>query len=89
MDYYKRLTDALNAAKIRPLAALHPWDLPQALEDKGGWPNRDMARYFADYCEIVVKELGDRVNDWCIFNEPWVFTMLDIRGNSRARPQGF
>jgi beta-glucosidase len=50
--------------------------LPQALEDKGGWPNRDMAKYFADYCEIVVKELGERVNDWCIFNEPWVFTTL-------------
>jgi beta-glucosidase len=76
LDYYKRLTDELNAAKIRPLATLYHWDLPQALEDKGGWPNRDMAKYFADYCEIVVKELGDRVNDWCIFNEPWVFTTL-------------
>ena len=76
LDYYKRLTDELIAAKIRPLATLYHWDLPQALEDKGGWPNRDMAKYFADYCEIVVKELGDRVNDWCIFNEPWVFTML-------------
>jgi len=76
LDYYKRLTDELIAAKIRPLATLYHWDLPQALEDKGGWPNRDMAKYFADYCEIVVKELGHRVNDWCIFNEPWVFTML-------------
>jgi beta-glucosidase len=46
LDYYKRLTDELNAAKIRPLATLYHWDLPQALEDKGGWPNRDMAKYF-------------------------------------------
>jgi beta-glucosidase len=76
LDYYKRLSDELNAAKIRPLATLYHWDLPQALEDKGGWPNRDLAKYFADYCQIVTKELGDRVNDWCIFNEPWVFTML-------------
>ncbi len=76
LDYYKRLTDELNAAKIRPLATLYHWDLPQVLEDKGGWPNRDTAKYFADYCQIVTKELGDRVNDWCIFNEPWVFTML-------------
>ena len=76
LDYYKRLTDELNAAKIRPLATLYHWDLPQALEDKGGWPNRDTANYFADYCQMVTKELGDRVNDWCIFNEPWVFTML-------------
>ena len=76
LDFYNRLVDELLANGIEPYATLYHWDLPQALEDKGGWPNRDMAKYFADYCEIVVKELGDHVNDWCIFNEPWVFTML-------------
>src|SRR5271165_940013 len=76
LDYYKRLTDELNAAKIRPLATLYHWDLPQALEDKGGWPNRDTAGYFADYANILVKSLGDQVNAWCIFNEPNIFTWL-------------
>jgi beta-glucosidase len=76
LDYYKRLADTLNEAKIRPLVTLYHWDLPQALEDAGGWPNRDLAARFADYTEIVVRALGDRVNYWCIFNEPWVFTFL-------------
>jgi beta-glucosidase len=76
LDYYKRLADTLNEAKIRPLVTLYHWDLPQALEDKGGWPNRDLAGRFTEYCEIVTKAMGDRVNHWCIFNEPWVFTFL-------------
>ena len=59
--------------------------MPQALEDQGGWPNRDMAKYFGEYCEIVVKELGDRANDWCIFvRDAGIFV-----GNTRARPKGF
>ena len=76
LDYYKRLADALNEAKIRPLATLYHWDLPQALEDAGGWPNRDLAGRFTDYCELVTKALSDRISHWCIFNEPWVFTIL-------------
>jgi len=74
LDYYNRLVDALLAARIRPLVTLYHWDLPQALQDKGGWPNRDLAGYFADYSGIVVKALGDRVRTWAIFNEPSVFT---------------
>src|SRR6266567_3110409 len=76
LDYYKRLADALLAAKIRPLCTLYHWDLPQKLEDAGGWPNRDLAARFTEYAEIVVRALGDRISDWCIFNEPWVFTFL-------------
>jgi hypothetical protein len=76
IDYYKRLTDAVLAAGMRPLVILYHWDLPQALEDKGGWPNRDTAGRFADYTEIVPKALGDRIQTWAIFNEPWVFTYV-------------
>ena len=81
LDYYKRLADALQEAKIRPLATLYHWDLPQKLQDAGGWPNRDMVGRFTDYCNIVTRALGDRIAHWCIFNEPWVFTFL---GYSRA-----
>ncbi len=76
LDYYKRLADELHHSSIRPLATIYHWDLPQALEDKGGWPNRDMVGRFSEYSDIVVRALGDRVNHWCILNEPWVFTML-------------
>jgi beta-glucosidase len=76
LDHYKRVIDTLLAANIRPNVTLYHWDLPQALEDQGGWPNRDLAARFADYASIVSKALGDRVTAWAIFNEPWVFTML-------------
>jgi len=72
LDYYKRLADALLEAKIRPLCTLYHWDLPQKLEDAGGWPNRELAARFVDYIDA----LGDRISHWCIFNEPWVFTFL-------------
>jgi len=74
LDHYKRLADALLESKIRPLATLYHWDLPQALQDSGGWPNRDTADRFAEYSEIMTRALGDRIAHWCIFNEPWVFT---------------
>jgi beta-glucosidase len=73
MDYYSRLVDALLEARIRPLVTLYHWDLPQALEHAGGWPNRDTAFHFADYVELVVQALGDRVSDWLLFNEPAAF----------------
>ena len=76
LDYYKRFTDTVLAAGMRPLCTLYHWDLPQALEDKGGWPNRDTAARFAEYAEIVVKALSDRIQTWAIFNEPWVFTYV-------------
>jgi beta-glucosidase len=76
IDYYSRLVDALLEARIRPLVTLYHWDLPQSLEDAGGWPNRDTASRFADYVELVARGLGDRVSDWMLFNEPFAFTYL-------------
>jgi len=76
LDYYKRLLDELHAANIRPMATLYHWDLPQALEDRGGWPALETTRHFTDYVSIVAQALGDRVNTWCIFNEPSIFTWL-------------
>jgi len=74
LDYYKRVTDALLEAGIRPFPTLYHWDLPQPLEDAGGWPNRDTAERFADYTKLVIDALGDRAKQWCIFNEPKTFT---------------
>jgi len=76
LDYYKRYVDALLAAGIRPSCTLYHWDLPQALQDRGGWVNRDMTGWFSNYAEIVTKALGDRVKTYAIFNEPFVFTFL-------------
>jgi beta-glucosidase len=84
LDYYKRLADTLLEAKIRPLCTLYHWDLPQSLENAGGWPNRDLAGRFTDYANIVVRALGDRINHWCIFNEPWVFTFLGYSRGDHA-----
>jgi beta-glucosidase len=76
IDYYSRLVDALLEAKIRPFITLYHWDLPQKLEDAGGWPNRDTAGRYAEYVEIVARALGDRVSDWMLFNEPSAFCDL-------------
>jgi beta-glucosidase len=74
IDYYSRVVDALLEARIRPFVTLYHWDLPQVLEDAGGWPNRDTASRFADYVDLVARALGDRVSDWMLFNEPLAFT---------------
>ncbi|MDE2184229.1 MAG: beta-glucosidase [Alphaproteobacteria bacterium] len=84
LDHYSRFVDALLEAGIRPSCTLYHWDLPQALEDKGGWPNRDLMNYFADYAGIVAKALGDRVKTWAIFNEPWVFTFIGYQQGDHA-----
>ena len=81
LDHYKRVADALREAEIRPLCTLYHWDLPQKLEDTGGWPNRDLAGRFTEYAEIVARALGDRISHWCLFNDPWAFT---IRGYARG-----
>jgi beta-glucosidase len=73
IDYYSRLIDALLEARIRPFVTLYHWDLPQALEDAGGWPARDTASRFADYVDLTARALGDRVSDWMLFNEPLAF----------------
>jgi len=72
LDYYRRLVDLLLARNITPFITLFHWDTPQALQDLcGGFAGRDMAAYFADYAEIVVKVLGDRAKHWITLNEPW------------------
>jgi beta-glucosidase len=76
LDHYGRLVDALLAAGIRPLPTLYHWDLPQALEDRGGWPERDTAFRFADYAHETARALGDRVSDWILLHDPLAFTWL-------------
>jgi beta-glucosidase len=93
IDYYRRLTDALLDAGIRPFPTLYHWDLPQALEDAGGWPSREMVGRFADYSELVVRALGDRIGSWMIFNEPAIFTtlgyLLGVHAPGRRDPASF
>ncbi len=76
LDYYSRLVDELLANGITPFPTLYHWDLPQALQDEGGWANRDIVQHFATYAETCANALGDRVKRWMIFNEPWVFTFI-------------
>jgi len=72
LDYYRALADALLERGIAPTATLYHWDLPQALQDRGGWPSRETALRFADYAAIVAEALGDRVAQWITLNEPLV-----------------
>jgi beta-glucosidase len=74
LDFYEQLVDALLAANIKPNATLFHWDLPAALDDRGGWLNRDVADWFGEYAAAVYKRLGDRVPMWATLNEPWVVT---------------
>ncbi len=93
LDYYRRLSENLLAAGIRPFPTLYHWDLPQALEDAGGWPHRDTAARFAEYAELVVRALGDHVKSWMIFNEPNIFTtmgyLIGIHAPGRRDPAAF
>jgi len=72
LDFYSRLVDALLEASIAPFVTLYHWDLPQALQNLGGWANRDVAYYFSDYVAVIARALGDRVIYWTTLNEPWV-----------------
>jgi beta-glucosidase len=72
LAFYDRLVDEMLARGIRPFATLFHWDLPQALQDAGGWTSRATVSAFARYVEVVTKALGDRVKDWMTHNEPWV-----------------
>jgi beta-glucosidase len=74
--FYARLVDGLLARGIRPIATLYHWDLPQELEDAGGWPARDTAERFAEYAARTVEVLGDRVAMWTTLNEPWCSAFL-------------
>jgi beta-glucosidase len=76
LDFYDRLVDTLLEHEIRPFVTLYHWDLPLTLHREGGWLNRDTAYAFADYAEIMVKRLGDRVMNWITHNEPWCVAYL-------------
>ncbi|KQV14259.1 MULTISPECIES: GH1 family beta-glucosidase [unclassified Kitasatospora] len=76
LDFYRALTDELLAHGITPVATLYHWDLPQHLEDLGGWPHRDTAYRFADYAALAAEALGDRVTTWTTLNEPWCSAFL-------------
>ncbi len=74
--FYSKLVDALLEAGVQPVATLYHWDLPQELEDAGGWPNRDTALRFAEYAEYLAGQLGDRISLWTTLNEPWCSAFL-------------
>jgi beta-glucosidase len=76
LDFYARLVDKLLSKQIEPTVTLYHWDLPQALYDQGGWQVRSTAQAFAEYTEIMVRRLGDRVKQWITLNEPWVAAVL-------------
>jgi beta-glucosidase len=76
LDFYRRLIDALDAAGIAPYVTLYHWDLPQTLQDRGGWTNRDTARRFGEYVHTIATSLGAGVHHWLTINEPWVAAFL-------------
>ncbi|MER8017575.1 GH1 family beta-glucosidase [Streptomyces griseoluteus] len=76
LDFYRRLVDELLEHGIKPAVTLYHWDLPQELEDAGGWPERDTAHRFAEYAHLVGEALGDRVENWITLNEPWCSAFL-------------
>jgi len=84
LDFYSQLVDELIANGIRPYATLYHWDLPQTLQLKGGWLNRDITDWFADYAETMATSLGDRVKDWITFNEPQIFLGFGYSDGSHA-----
>lgn len=76
LDFYDRLVDALLTAGIRPMACLYHWDLPQPLQDRGGWQGRAVVDPFADYARVAMRRLGDRVKTWFMLNEPNVVAIF-------------
>jgi beta-glucosidase len=74
IDHYSRLVDELLKRNIKPNVTLYHWDLPEALDNRGGWLNRDIADWFCDYAVTMFDALGDRVEMWSTLNEPWVVT---------------
>lgn len=76
LDFYSRLVDGLLEAGITPFATLYHWDLPQVLQDAGGWPSRSTAEAFVEYADVVTQHLGDRVKNWMTHNEPWCIAFL-------------
>jgi beta-glucosidase len=84
LDFYSRLVDDLLEKGIEPYATLYHWDLPQRLQDEGGWVNRDTASAFVEYAQAVSRKLGDRVRQWITHNEPWCASMLGYQTGRHA-----
>jgi beta-glucosidase len=84
LGFYERLLDELLDAGIRPWVTLYHWDLPQAVEDAGGWPARDTALRFTDFAAAVHERLADRVTDWTTLNEPWCSAFLGYASGIHA-----
>jgi len=76
LSFYDRLVDGLLQANIQPFVTLYHWDLPQTLQDRGGWVNPDCVKWFVDYADLMSRRLGDRVKNWITLNEPWVIAFL-------------
>lgn len=84
LDFYSRLVDALLKENIQPFVTLFHWDLPQALQDRGGWGERSTAEAFVEYADIITHHLGDRVKNWITHNEPSVHAFLGHAGGEHA-----
>ncbi|KPL91698.1 MULTISPECIES: GH1 family beta-glucosidase [Herpetosiphon] len=84
LDFYRRLVDELLQHNIRPFVTLYHWDLPQILEDQGGWPVRATAEAFVEYADAVSRALGDTVKDWITHNEPWCAGLLGYQNGEHA-----
>ena len=84
VDFYRRVLARLREYGIRTFVTLYHWDLPQPLEDAGGWPARDVAYRFADYVRLVIRELGDLADDWITINEPWCSAFLGYGTGAHA-----
>ncbi|CUS02668.2 Beta-glucosidase A [Candidatus Promineifilum breve] len=84
LDFYSRLVDGLLEANIKPVVTLYHWDLPQALQDTGGWPERSTAEAFAEYADVVSRRLGDRVKTWITHNEMWCASVLSYELGEHA-----
>jgi len=96
LDYYDRLVDGMLERGLKPFQTLYHWEMPSALADLGGWTNRDVARWIADYTEVITRRIGDRVHSVATINEPWCVSFLshflghhapgqrDVRATARA-----
>ena len=84
LDFYERLVDALLEANIRPFVTLYHWDLPQRLQDEGGWPSRSVIDAFAEFAQVIGRSMGDRVKDWMTLNEPHVSAFVGYLGGQHA-----
>lgn len=93
IDFYHRVIDSCLEKGIQPWLTLYHWDLPQALEDKGGWQNRDVVGWFEEYANLITKTYGDKVKNWMVLNEPMAFTaigyLLGMHAPGKAWPKNF